>query len=252
MNDSRDKAAWERRTLAPTSSAIPSAPSSLRAPSGLPLEPAYGPAMRTSKNRRPESRPTRVGSIRTCNAAVWWTMRPYAGFGTAEETNARFRFLRTTARRSCRPPSICDSDGIRLRQRAGRRRGRTGPASHRHARRHASPVRGDPAGGRLDSMTINATATTPCRSTRWSPRSRDSGAAAGDDSDGHPQGVHRARHVHLSAEASLRHRRRLVRWCAREMPRWNPISISGYHIREAGATAAQEIAFTFDDAIASM
>ena len=76
------------------------------------------------------------------------------------------------------------------------------------------------------------------------PRDR----AARDGADGHPQGVHRAEGVHLPARAvaAARHRHdRVVRRAS--CRRWHPVSISGYHIREAGSTAAQELAFTLAD-----
>ena len=62
--------------------------------------------------------------------------------------------------------------------------------------------------------------------------------------------VHRPRHLHLSAARSLRIVTDMFAFCEREMPQWNTISISGYHIREAGSTAVQEVAFTLANGIA--
>ena len=70
------------------------------------------------------------------------------------------------------------------------------------------------------------------------------------DPDGHPQGVHRAEGVDLPARALDAALRGHDRVCAREVPLWHPVSISGYHIREAGSTAAQELAFTLADGFA--
>ena len=101
-------------------------------------------------------------------------------------------------------------------------------------------------------MTINATAAIllalyiAVARRRGDPRGR----ALGHGAERHPQGVRGARDLHLPARpvAAPRHRRASA-YCAAHVPRWNPISISGYHIREAGATAPQELAFTFANAL---
>jgi methylmalonyl-CoA mutase N-terminal domain/subunit len=74
--------------------------------------------------------------------------------------------------------------------------------------------------------------------------------AVGHDPERHPQGIRRPRHLHLSAAPSLRIVTDIIAFCERELPQWNTISISGYHIREAGSTAVQEVAFTLAHAIA--
>jgi methylmalonyl-CoA mutase N-terminal domain/subunit len=110
---------------------------------------------------------------------------------------------------------------------------------------------GIPLGDVSTSMTINSPAAmllafyvcvgeqqgVPARSSR-------------DDPDGHPQGVHRAEGVDLPARALDAARRGHDRVLRAEMPRWHPISISGYHIREAGSNAVQELAFTLADGFA--
>ena len=74
--------------------------------------------------------------------------------------------------------------------------------------------------------------------------------AARHDPERHPQGIHRARHLYLPAAPSMRLITDIFRFCQAEVPHWNTISISGYHIREAGSTAVQEVAFTLANAIA--
>ncbi len=75
--------------------------------------------------------------------------------------------------------------------------------------------------------------------------------AARHDPERHPEGVHRARHVHLSAApARCASSPIRSRYCSREVPQWNTVSISGYHIREAGADAVQEVAFTLANGVA--
>ena len=115
-------------------------------------------------------------------------------------------------------------------------------ADRRASRWTASPI----------SMTINSTAADPPRPVVAVARERGiAGAAVGHRAERPAQGVHRARDVHLSAarlaEAS---RPTSSRSAPREVPRWNTISISGYHMREAGSTAVQEVAFTLANALA--
>src|SRR5690606_1822567 len=102
------------------------------------------------------------------------------------------------------------------------------------------------------SMTINATAIillalyVAVARRQGVPPARLSGTVQNDILKEY---IARGTYIYPPA-SSLRLVTDMFAWCAREMPRWNPISISGYHIREAGATAAQEIAFTFANAIA--
>jgi methylmalonyl-CoA mutase, N-terminal domain len=102
------------------------------------------------------------------------------------------------------------------------------------------------------SMTINAPAAILLAmyidsgaTSRACPR-----PAARHRAERHPQGVHRARHVHLPAAPVDAPDHRHLRLAPGRSPNWNTISISGYHIREAGSTAAQEIAFTLANGIA--
>ena len=74
--------------------------------------------------------------------------------------------------------------------------------------------------------------------------------AARHDPERHSEGIYRPRHLHLPARPSMRLITDIFRYCQREVPNWNTISISGYHIREAGSTAVQEVAFTLANAIA--
>src|SRR5690606_24209844 len=101
------------------------------------------------------------------------------------------------------------------------------------------------------SMTINATAAVllalyvALADERGIPRERLSGTVQNDILKEY---IARGTYIY-PVEPSLRLVTDIFAFCAAELPRWNSISISGYHIREAGATAAQEIAFTFADAL---
>ena len=182
-------------------------------------------------------------------------MRQYAGFGNAEESNRRYKFLLASGQTGLSvafdlPTQMGrDSDHPLARGEVGR----TGVAISSIEDMHVL-LDGIPLDEVSASMTINATAATLlCAATiavadeRGIPRAR----AVRHDPERHPQGVHRARDVHLPAR-----RRRCgscadtFAFCQAEVPRWNTISISGYHIREAGSDAVQEVAFTLADGIA--
>ena len=183
-----------------------------------------------------------------------WTMRQYAGFGTAEETNRRFRALlaagQTGLSRRLRPPH---PDGARLRSPHGAGRGGQGRRGHRHPRRHAPPLRRHPAGRglHLDDDQRHRRRSCCC-SMSWWPRSRGSHRQPdpGDGAERHPQGVRGPGHLHLPAAPVDAAGHRSLRLRAERLPGWNTISISGYHIREAGSTAAQELAFTIANGLA--
>ena len=101
------------------------------------------------------------------------------------------------------------------------------------------------------SMTINSTAIILLALYVAVARRQQVPAAKTlrHDPERHPQGIRRPRHLHLSAARLAAHRHRHLRLLRPELPSWNTISISGYHIREAGSTAVQEVAFTFAHAI---
>ncbi len=224
--------------------------------SGLPVAPFYGPDDTGSGRVEGLGRPGEPPYTRGIHPAMYrerlWTMRQYAGFGTAEETNARFRFLldrgQTGLSTAFDLPTQMGYDSDH--PRAAGEVGRVGVAidSLGDMRRLFDRI---PLADVSTSMTINATATTllslytlvseeqgtPLRSLRGTIQN-----------DILKEYIARGTWI-FPPEASLRLVTDSFAWCAREMPKWNPISISGYHIREAGATAAQEIAFTFANAI---
>jgi methylmalonyl-CoA mutase N-terminal domain/subunit len=181
-----------------------------------------------------------------------WTMRQYAGFGTAEETNARFRFLlergQTGLSTAFDLPTQMGYDSDH--PRAVGEVGRVGVAidTLEDMRRLFADIA---LGEVSTSMTINATATTLLSLYMLVAEEQGTEASAlrgTIQNDILKEYIARGTYIY-PPEGSLRLIVDSFAWCAREMPRWNPISISGYHIREAGATAAQEIAFTFADAI---
>jgi methylmalonyl-CoA mutase N-terminal domain/subunit len=201
---------------------------------------------------RPGEPPYTRGIHPTMYRERLWTMRQYAGFGTAAETNARFHFLldrgQTGLSTAFDLPTQMGYDSDH--PRAVGEVGRVGVAidSLDDMRRLFASI---PLAEVSTSMTINATATTLL--SLYALVAEEQGTAARDlrgtiQNDVLKEYIARGTYIY-PPEGSLRLIVDSFGWCAREMPRWNPISISGYHIREAGATAAQEIAFTFANAI---
>src|SRR5829696_2211100 len=179
-----------------------------------------------------------------------WTMRQFAGFGTAEETNARFRYLRehgqTGLSTAFDMPTLMgyDSDHPKSLGEVGRE----GVAvdsledmEHLFA--------GIPLGEVSTSMTINAPAAMLLAfyicvaEGQGVARDRLRGTI---QTDILKEYIAQKEWI-FPPEPSMRLVTDMVEFCAREMPKWHPISISGYHIREAGSTAAQELAFTLMD-----
>jgi methylmalonyl-CoA mutase N-terminal domain/subunit len=176
-----------------------------------------------------------------------WTMRQYAGFGTAAETNQRFRDLLEAGQTGLSiafdlPTQMgIDSDS----RRAVGEVGRVGVAIDTVEDMHRL-LDEIPLDSVSTSMTINATASTllamyiVVAEERGVPRSALSGTVQNDILKEY---IARGTYIYPPGP-SLRLVTEVFRFCSSEVPQWNPISISGYHIREAGATAVQELAFT--------
>ena len=181
-----------------------------------------------------------------------WTMRQYAGFGTAAETNERFRLLLDAGQTGLSvafdlPTQMgLDSDSPRAQGEVGRVGVAIDTADDMHAL-----LDGIPLDRVSTSMTINATAATllamyiVVAEERGIERSKLSGTIQNDILKEY---IARGTYIYPPAP-SLALIADVFRFCAAEVPRWNPISISGYHIREAGATAVQELAFTFANTV---
>jgi methylmalonyl-CoA mutase N-terminal domain/subunit len=229
-------------------------PRAARTASGLPREPVYGPEAlpREGAIEAPGQYPFTRGLHPTGYRGRLWTMRQYAGFGTAAESNRRYRYLleRGTTGLSVAfdlPTQIgYDSDDP---QAAGEV-GRVGVAID-SLEDMETLLEGIPLDRVSTSMTINATAAILLALYVAVARRR---GIAEDSLSGTVQNdilkeyVARGTYVYPPAP-SLRLVTDVIAYSAARLPRWNPISISGYHIREAGATAPQEIAFTLAHAL---
>ena len=181
-----------------------------------------------------------------------WTMRQYAGFGTAAETNRRFRQLLDAGQTGLSvafdlPTQMgIDSDSTRAEGEVGR----VGVAID-SVDDMDTLLEGIPLDAVTTSMTINATAATllamyiVVAEERGVARSKLGGTIQNDILKEY---VARGTYIYPPGP-SLRLITDTFRFCAAEVPDWNPISISGYHLREAGATAVQELAFTLANMI---
>jgi methylmalonyl-CoA mutase N-terminal domain/subunit len=182
-----------------------------------------------------------------------WTMRQYAGFGTAEESNQRYHYLLSQG-------TMGLSVAFDLPTQLGydpdhpRSLGEVGKVGVSLATldEMRTLFRGIDLAKVSTSMTINATASILL--SFYVAVAEEQGAPASElrgtvQNDVLKEYVARGNFIY-PPEGALRLTTDMFDWCSKHAPKWNPISISGYHIREAGSTAVQELAFTFADAIA--
>jgi methylmalonyl-CoA mutase, N-terminal domain len=182
-----------------------------------------------------------------------WTMRQYAGFGTAEESNRRYRYLLSQGITGLSvafdlPTQMGMDSDHRL---AAGEVGRAGVAicSLDDMHRLFDGIRLTDI---TTSMTINSTAAILLSFYVLVARSQDANLrklSGTVQNDILKEYIARGTYIYPPRPA-MRIITDLFAWAARELPEWNTISISGYHIREAGSTAAQEVAFTLANAIA--
>jgi methylmalonyl-CoA mutase N-terminal domain/subunit len=181
-----------------------------------------------------------------------WTMRQFAGFGTAEETNARFRYLldhgQTGLSTAFDMPSLMghDSDHPRSLGEVGREGVAIDTVSDME-----TLFGGIPLDDVTVSMTINAPAAimlafyVVAAERQGVPSEKLGGTIQTDILKEYIA----QKEWCFPVDPAMRLVTDMVEWCTEHMPRWHPISISGYHIREAGSTAAQELAFTLKDGL---
>jgi methylmalonyl-CoA mutase N-terminal domain/subunit len=226
-------------------------------PSGIPVRLAYGERDVGEGLGERLGEPGRFPFTRGVQPNMYrgrlWTMRQYAGFGTASETNGRFKLLLAAGQTGLStafdlPTQMgIDSDDPRALGEVGR----VGVAIDTVEDMHAL-LADLPLDTVSTSMTINATASTLLAMYIVVAEERGiaRGALSGTiQNDILKEYIARGTYVYPPAP-SLALVAETFRFCAAEVPKWNAISISGYHIREAGATAVQELAFTFANAMA--
>ncbi len=226
-------------------------------PSGIPVDTVYRPDDAALDYRRDLGDPGQFPYTRGVQSSMYrgrlWTMRQYAGFGSAAATNERFKLLLEAGQTGLSvafdlPTQMgLDSDSPRALGEVGR----AGVAIDSVEDMHRL-LDGIPLDQVSTSMTINATAATllamyiVVAEERGIARAAISGTIQNDILKEY---IARGTYIYPPAP-SMALIADVFRFCAEEVPDWNPISISGYHIREAGATAVQELAFTLANTIA--
>jgi methylmalonyl-CoA mutase N-terminal domain/subunit len=249
---------WERDTLAGFVARHPLRQASFTTGSRAPVEPLYSAADRAHADEGrdlgfPGEYPFTRGIYPTMYRGRLWTMRQYAGFGTAAESNRRFRYLLEQGQTGLSVAfDLCTQIGYDSDHRLARGEvGKVGVAiaSIEDMETLLAEI---PLDRVSTSMTINATASIllamylVVARRRGTPWTELRGTVQNDILKEY---VARGTYIFPPAP-SMRLITDTFAFCSRHVPGWNPISISGYHIREAGSTAAQEIAFTLGDAIA--
>jgi methylmalonyl-CoA mutase N-terminal domain/subunit len=207
---------------------------------------------------RPGEYPFTRGVYESMYRGQLWTMRQFAGFGTSEETNDRFRYLldhgQTGLSTAFDMPSLMghDSDHARSLGEVGREGVAIDTLEDMQ-----TLFAGIDLGAVSVSMTINAPAAIMLAFYVVAAESAESGPA-GPVAPEHLAGTIQAdilkeyiaqKEWCFPIDPAMRLCGDMIEWCTQRMPRWHPISISGYHIREAGSTAQQELAFTLKDGL---
>jgi methylmalonyl-CoA mutase N-terminal domain/subunit len=243
--------AWAERYAA-----TPERPTPFTTLSGEPIKPLYTPEDLPpdpdASIGLPGEYPFTRGVYPSMYRGRLWTMRQFAGFGTAEETNERFRYLldhgQTGLSTAFDMPSLMgyDSDHDRSLGEVGREGVAVDSLDDME-----TLFAGIDLGQVTVSMTINAPAAimmayyVVAAEQNGVPRDRLGGTIQADILKEYIA----QKEWCFPVDPAMRLLGDMIEWCAKQMPRWHPVSISGYHIREAGSTAAQELAFTLKDGL---
>jgi methylmalonyl-CoA mutase N-terminal domain/subunit len=255
---SKNKKDWQKDTLEPALKRFPERQPEFKLTSGIEIQPLYTGedlegAELTESLGYPGEYPFGRGIQPTMYRGRLWTMRQYSGFASAEESNRRYRYLLEQGQTGLSiafdlPTQIgYDSDHPLARGEVGK----VGVPVDT-IRDMEVLFKDIPLDRVSTSMTINATA--PVLLAMYIALAKQQGVDV-KKLDGTIQNdilkEYIARGTYIFPPGpSMRLTTDIFEYCSRELPRWNTISISGYHIREAGSTAVQEIAFTLADAIA--
>ena len=255
-NPSENQKRWRRETLEPVTQRFPERREQFQTDSGIPIEPIYAPANGDAGAEDigfPGEYPYTRGVQPNMYRGRVWTMRQYSGYATAADTNRRYRYLLEQGQTGLSvafdlPTQIgYDSD-------APQSRGEVGKVGVPICSLEDMETLFDgiPLDRVSTSMTINATASVLlCLYIAAANRQ----GVSPDQLSGTLQNDILKEYIARGTYAypprpSMRLVVDVFKYCAENIPRWNTISISGYHMREAGATAVQELAFTFANAIA--
>ena len=246
---------WTAETLAPAQAKGKERATRFETLSGIPVEPLYGPKSGDypASIGMPAEFPFTRGVQPNMYRGRFWTMRQYAGFGTAEESNQRYRFLlgqgTTGLSVAFDLPTQMGRDSDH--ELAEGEVGKVGVAIDSLADMETL-FDGIPLDKVTTSMTINATAAillgfylvlAEKQGVSWDK------VGGTIQNDVLKEYMARGTYIYPPAQ-SMRIVTDIFAYCSKNVPTWNTISISGYHIREAGCTAVQEVAFTIADGIA--
>jgi methylmalonyl-CoA mutase, N-terminal domain len=258
VTDDPGRARWRASTRAHALGSTPERKDRFETSSGIELRDLYTPADTADLDEdrdlgRPGEFPYTRGVQPTMYRSRLWTMRQYAGFASAEETNRRFRYLLEQGQTGLSvafdlPTQMgFDSDAPEAEGEVGRVGVPIASLADMETLFDSIPL-----GVVSTSMTINSTAAilvalyVSAAERQGVPRADVSGTVQNDILKEY---IARGTWIYPPLP-SMRLVTDIFEFGARELPRWNTISISGYHMREAGATAAQELAFTLADGIA--
>ncbi len=249
---------WEKSVVKKALSRFPERKGKFESTSGYEIRRVYTPADISDMNYFedlgfPGKFPFTRGVQPTMYRARFWTMRQYAGFGTAEESNKRYKYLLSQGQTGLSvafdlPTQVgYDSDHPMAEGEVGR----VGVAIDSLEDMEVL-FDGIPLDKVSTSMTINSTAAILL--AMYIVVAERQGASMENlrgtiQNDVLKEYIARGTYI-FPPQPSMRIITDIIGFCAKNLPKWNPISISGYHIREAGSTAAQEVAFTLADAIA--
>jgi methylmalonyl-CoA mutase N-terminal domain/subunit len=252
------RARWERETYGPFVERSPERPVRFETLSGIPVQPLYTPEdlpgwRYEDKLGYPGAFPFTRGPYPSMYRGRLWTMRMFAGFGRPEDTNARFKFLlaqgQTGLSTAFDMPALMgyDADHPRARGEVGRE-----GVSVSTLADFELLFRDIPLDQVTTSMTINCTASVALAmylalaDRQGVPWSRLGGTMQNDMLK---EFIAQKEWI-MGPGPAVRIVVDTIEFCSRHVPRFNPVSISGYHIREAGSTAVQELAFTLADGFA--
>ena len=245
---------WQRETYEPAIRRVPERKPAFPTESGIEAAPLYGQQDADSEGLSyPGEYPFTRGVQPTMYRGRLWTMRQYAGYSTPEDSNARYRFLLSQGQTGLSvafdlpTQTGYDADHDMARAEIGKVGVPISSLADMEALFDGIPLRDV-----TTSMTINATA--PMLLALYLAVARKQGVPfteVGGTTQNDVLKEYIARGTHIFPPVpSLRLATDVFAYCAAEVPRWNTISISGYHMREAGATAPQELAFTLANGIA--
>jgi methylmalonyl-CoA mutase N-terminal domain/subunit len=252
-----EREAWTAQELAETLARAPRRKKAFETDSGIPVPDVLDPASLPETDfRRDVGLPGRYPFTRGPQATMYrgrlWTMRQFAGFGSPEDTNQRFKYLlahgMTGLSTAFDMPALMgyDPDHPMSRGEVGKE-----GVSVATLRDFEVLFDGIPLADVTTSMTINASAVVALAmyvavgEKNGVPRAKLGGTIQADMLKEY---IAQKEWI-VPPRPAVKMMCDMIEFSAREMPRWNPVSISGYHIREAGATAVQELAFTLADGL---